>query len=49
MSSTYVLTDEQLDEILLVLDDNTPVYVPALIANLKAARALVSSLMEARR
>ena len=49
MISTYVLTDEQLDEIALVIDDNTPVYVPALLANLKAARALVSSLMEARR
>ncbi len=49
MSSHYVLTDQQLDEIALVLDDDTPVYVPALIANLKTARALISSLMEARR
>jgi hypothetical protein len=49
MSSTYVLTDQQIDEIALVIDDDAPVYVPALIANLRAARALVSRRMEARR
>ncbi len=46
---TASLTDSDLDQIEAQMDDTSPIYLPALIRELRDARELIALLVEARR
>lgn len=46
---TASLTDSDLDQIEAQMDDTSPIYLPALIRQLRDARELIALLVEARR
>ena len=46
---TATLSDSDLDQIEAQLDETSPIYLPALIRELREARAIIASLVEARR
>lgn len=47
--SSATLTDSDLDQIEAQMDETSPIYLPALIRELRDARELVALLVEARR
>lgn len=47
--SSPILSDADLDQIEAQMDETSPIYLPALIRELREARTLIAALVEARR